>query len=68
MKEAELSHEDIVRQLKLEHAKETTKLRQEFETSAKELQQKYEKKVGGRFVENLSHSFFLGLLAFNLYE
>ncbi|GAQ80611.1 myosin heavy chain-related protein [Klebsormidium nitens] len=45
MKEAELSHEDIVRQLKLEHAKETTKLRQEFETSAKELQQKYEKKI-----------------------
>lgn len=27
----ELSHQDIIRQLKLEHAKEITKLRQEFE-------------------------------------
>lgn len=27
----ELSHQDIIRQLKLEHGKEVTKLRQEFE-------------------------------------
>jgi hypothetical protein len=40
LKEQELAHEDVVRQLKLEHAKESTKLRQEFELNAKELQQK----------------------------
>lgn len=42
LKEQELAHEDVVRQLKLEHAKESTKLRQEFELNAKELQQKCE--------------------------
>lgn len=31
LKEQELANQDIVRQLKLEHAKEITKLRQEFE-------------------------------------
>lgn len=41
----ELAHQDIIRQLKLEHAKEITKLRQEFELQARELQQKYEKKM-----------------------
>ena len=34
-----------MRQLKLEHAKEITKLRQEFELQARELQQKYEKQI-----------------------
>lgn len=41
----ELAHQDIIRQLKLEQAKEVTKLRQEFELQARELQQKYEKKM-----------------------
>jgi hypothetical protein len=45
LKEMELAHEDVVRQLKLDNAKEITKLRQEFELNAKELQNKYEKKV-----------------------
>lgn len=35
LREQELAHEDVVRQLKLEHAKEITKLRQEFELNAK---------------------------------
>lgn len=35
LREQELAHEDVVRQLKLEHAKEITKLRQEFELQAK---------------------------------
>eukprot|EP00798_Chlamydomonas_sp_ICE-L_P022027 gene22027-29087_t len=42
---AELAHQDIIRQLKLEHAKEITKSRQEFELQARELQQMYEKKM-----------------------
>jgi hypothetical protein len=41
----ELAHEDVVRSLKLDQAKEITKLRQEFQLNAKELQNKYEKKV-----------------------
>jgi hypothetical protein len=45
IKESELAHEDVVRQLKLEHAKEITKLREAFEINAKELGQKYEKKM-----------------------
>eukprot|EP00976_Prorocentrum_cordatum_P106402 1194441-Prorocentrum_minimum.AAC.2 len=45
LKEMELAHEDVVRQLKLDNAKEITKLRQEFELNARELQNKYEKKV-----------------------
>lgn len=45
IKESELAHEDVVRQLKLEHAKEITKLREGFEINAKELAQKYEKKM-----------------------
>jgi hypothetical protein len=40
LKEQELAHEDVVRHLKLEHAKESTKLRQEFELNARELEQK----------------------------
>ena len=42
LKEQELANQDTVRSLKLEHSKEITKLRQEFELQAKELQQKYE--------------------------
>jgi hypothetical protein len=45
LKEMELAHEDVVRSLKLDQAKEITKLRQEFQLNAKELQNKYEKKV-----------------------
>lgn len=44
-KEQELANQDIVRQLKLEHAKEVTKLRQEFSLQARELQHNYEKKM-----------------------
>ena len=42
LKEQELANQDTIRALKLEHSKEITKLRQEFELQAKELQQKYE--------------------------
>ena len=45
LKEMELAHEDVVRQLKLEQAKVTTMLRQEFEQNGKELQALYEKKM-----------------------
>ena len=45
LKELELASEDVVRQLKLDQAKEITKLRQEFELNAKEMLQKYEKKM-----------------------
>lgn len=41
----ELASQDAMRSQKLEHSKEITKLRQEFELQAKELQQKYEKKM-----------------------
>ena len=41
----ELANQDINRQLKLEHAKELTKARQEYELAAKELGAKYEKKM-----------------------
>ncbi len=41
----ELSHQDTIRQLKVEQAKEVTKLRQEFELTARELGAKYEKKM-----------------------
>ena len=44
MKEQELAHEDVVRSLKLDHAKEITKLRSEFEQNAEELKLQYEKK------------------------
>ncbi|CAD7697580.1 unnamed protein product [Ostreobium quekettii] len=44
-REQELSHEELVRQMKLEQTKEITKLRQEFELQARELQLKYEKKM-----------------------
>ncbi len=35
LKEQELANQDITRQLKLEHAKEITKMRQEFELSVR---------------------------------
>jgi hypothetical protein len=41
----ELAHAEMLRALKLEQAKELTKLRQEFELSARELGVKYEKKM-----------------------
>ena len=41
----ELAHEEVVRSVKLEQAKEVTKLRQEVELGAKELASKYERKM-----------------------
>lgn len=41
----ELAHEEVVRSVKLEQAKEVTKLRQEVEQAAKELASKYERKM-----------------------
>jgi polyhydroxyalkanoate synthesis regulator phasin len=41
----EVAHAEIVRALKVEQAKELTKLRQEFELQARELGSKYEKKM-----------------------
>lgn len=41
----ELAHEEVVRSVKLEQAKEVTKLRQEVEQGAKELASKYERKM-----------------------
>jgi vacuolar-type H+-ATPase subunit H len=41
----EVSHAEIIRALKVEQAKELTKLRQEFELAARELGSKYEKKM-----------------------
>ena len=35
----------VIRQLKVDQAKELTKLRQEFDQTAKDLQSKYEKKM-----------------------
>ncbi|CAK9262711.1 unnamed protein product [Sphagnum jensenii] len=45
LKEMELSYEDTIRGFKLEHAKEITKMRQEFDLNAKELQQKSDRKI-----------------------
>lgn len=45
MSEQELAHEEVVRSVKLEQAKEVTKLRQEVEQGAKELASKYERKM-----------------------
>eukprot|EP01023_Acetabularia_acetabulum_P030875 TRINITY_DN2907_c0_g1_i1.p1 TRINITY_DN2907_c0_g1~~TRINITY_DN2907_c0_g1_i1.p1 ORF type:complete len:471 (-),score=93.65 TRINITY_DN2907_c0_g1_i1:347-1759(-) len=45
IKEQELSHQDIIRQLKLENSKQITKLRQEFENQAQQIQNKYEMKM-----------------------
>lgn len=40
LKEQELAHEDVVRHLKLEQAKESTKMREGFELNARQLEQK----------------------------
>ncbi|ORY36463.1 hypothetical protein BCR33DRAFT_855207 [Rhizoclosmatium globosum] len=45
LKELELSHEDLVKQLTAKHDIETTKMRSDFERRAKELHAKYEKKM-----------------------
>ncbi|WIA30588.1 hypothetical protein OEZ86_000670 [Tetradesmus obliquus] len=45
LKEQELAHAEMLRALKLEQAKELTKLRQEFELAARELGVKYERKM-----------------------
>ncbi|KAJ7548145.1 hypothetical protein O6H91_08G119900 [Diphasiastrum complanatum] len=44
MKELEVGYEDTIRQIKLDHAKEITKMRQEFDGNAKDMQQKTDKK------------------------
>ena len=48
----ELAHEEVVRSVKLEQAKEVTKLRQEVEQGAKELASKYERKMKVGLSEN----------------
>ncbi|ORZ38991.1 growth-arrest-specific micro-tubule binding-domain-containing protein [Catenaria anguillulae PL171] len=45
LKELELSHEDVVRNLKSKHDAEINALRVDFERRAKELQTKYDKKM-----------------------
>ncbi|KAJ3293516.1 Dynein regulatory complex subunit 4 [Borealophlyctis nickersoniae] len=45
LKEFELSHEDIIKNLKQKHDQEITKMRNDFERRAKELHAKYEKKM-----------------------
>lgn len=45
MNEQELAHEELIRQMKLEHAKEITKLRQAFDLQVRELEMKYDKKM-----------------------
>ncbi|KAJ1332253.1 hypothetical protein BSLG_008912 [Batrachochytrium salamandrivorans] len=45
LKEFELSHEDIIKNLKQRHDQEITNMRNDFERQAKELHGKYEKKM-----------------------
>ncbi len=45
MKEQELSHEDVIRNLKKSHDSFITNLREEFQNQAKEIEDKYEKKL-----------------------
>ncbi|BBN15820.1 dynein regulatory complex subunit 4 [Marchantia polymorpha subsp. ruderalis] len=45
LKEMELSYEELIRQFRLERAKEITKMRQEFEIQQKEVEDKCEKKI-----------------------
>ena len=49
----ELAHEEVVRSVKLEQAKEVTKLRQEVEQAAKELASKYERKMKVSCIDHL---------------
>ncbi|CAF0736920.1 unnamed protein product [Brachionus calyciflorus] len=45
MKEQELAHEDVVRNLKKHHDSFITNLREQFQNQAKEIEEKYEKKL-----------------------
>jgi growth arrest-specific protein 8 len=45
LKEFELSHEDIINNLKQKHDQEITNMRNDFERQAKELHAKYERKM-----------------------
>eukprot|EP01110_Echinostelium_bisporum_P009200 TRINITY_DN32607_c0_g1_i1.p1 TRINITY_DN32607_c0_g1~~TRINITY_DN32607_c0_g1_i1.p1 ORF type:complete len:150 (-),score=21.36 TRINITY_DN32607_c0_g1_i1:276-725(-) len=45
MKELELSHEDVIINLKQEHDKSITRIRQEYEVRVKEVSVKYERKM-----------------------
>ncbi|KAJ3112772.1 Dynein regulatory complex subunit 4 [Phlyctochytrium bullatum] len=45
LKELELAHEDIIKNINQKHDQEISKLRADFERRAKELHQKYEKKM-----------------------
>jgi len=45
LKEQELSHEDVVKNLKRGHDEHVTKLRQDFERQVKEIESKYDKKM-----------------------
>ena len=46
LKELELSHEDVIKNLKKQHSENITTLRSDSERHGKELQAKYEKKMG----------------------
>jgi len=45
LKEQELAHEDIIKNLKRTHDEEVTNLRGDFERNAREIEQKYERKM-----------------------
>ncbi|MCO5614785.1 hypothetical protein L7F22_069069 [Adiantum nelumboides] len=45
IRELELAYEDTIKQVKLDHGKELTKMKQEYDVSEKELQTKTEKKI-----------------------
>jgi len=45
LKEMDLAHEDIIKNIKLENDKQTTKLRDELFRTSQEMQKKYEKKM-----------------------
>eukprot|EP00250_Pteridium_aquilinum_P001330 c1153_g1_i1 orf=158-1591(+) len=45
IRELELAYEDTIKQVKLDHGKELTKMKQEYDVSGKELQTKTEKKI-----------------------
>lgn len=45
MKEQELAHEDVIRNLKKSHDSYVTNLREQFQNQAKEIEEKYEKKL-----------------------
>lgn len=45
MKEQELSHEDVIRNLKKSHDSYVTNLREQFQNQAKEIEDKYERKL-----------------------